>query len=47
MGNVSDIFINSTITSDLNETISNLTTTVATTLAPSERFQSAASEYFK
>ncbi|KAM7342476.1 sodium-dependent dopamine transporter isoform 2-T3 [Cochliomyia hominivorax] len=46
MGNISDIFLNSTITSDLNATFSNLTTTLATTVAPSERFQSAASEYF-
>ncbi|XP_065369688.1 sodium-dependent dopamine transporter isoform X2 [Calliphora vicina] len=46
MGNISDIFMNSTITSELNVTFSNLTSTLSTTLPHSERFQSAASEYF-
>ncbi|KAI8128691.1 Sodium-dependent dopamine transporter [Lucilia cuprina] len=46
IGNMSDILLNSTITSESNVTFSNLTTTLSTTLPASERFQSAASEYF-
>ncbi|XP_075168190.1 sodium-dependent dopamine transporter isoform X2 [Haematobia irritans] len=44
--NVSDSLLNSTITSEFNTSLANLTMALSTTTPASERFQSAASEYF-
>ncbi|XP_013114675.1 sodium-dependent dopamine transporter [Stomoxys calcitrans] len=44
--NISDSLLNSTITSEFNTSLANLTLALSTTTPASERFQSAASEYF-